>query len=106
MNEPLAPGLALDSLKEYYKQGYDTVRKYTSDAYVILSNRLGARWTELLSFASNLTRVAIDVHYYNLFSNNFNDMSVQQNVDYVRYSRSSNLREITASNSTLSFVGK
>ncbi|OAY68382.1 putative glucan 1,3-beta-glucosidase A [Ananas comosus] len=36
INEPLAPGVTLDSLKKYYQDGYNTVRKYTSDAFVII----------------------------------------------------------------------
>ncbi|CAB4313820.1 unnamed protein product [Prunus armeniaca] len=64
MNEPMAPGVNLDSLKNYYKAGYEAVRKHTSSAYVILSNRLGpADAKELLSFAGGLDRVAIDVHF-------------------------------------------
>lgn len=106
MNEPKAPDLKLDSLKRYYKAGYDTVRKYSSSAYVILSNRLGGEWSELLSFASNLSRVVIDVHFYNLFWENFNKMSVQQNIDYIYRQRSSDLRNVTMSDGPLSFVGK
>lgn len=106
MNEPKAPDLKLDSLKRYYKAGYDTVRKYSSSAYVILSNRLGGEWSELLSFASNLSRVVIDVHFYNLFWENFNKMSVQQNIDYIYRQRSSDLRNVTTSDGPLSFVGK
>ncbi|KDO47043.1 hypothetical protein CISIN_1g046395mg [Citrus sinensis] len=106
MNEPKAPDLKLDSLKTYYKAGYDTVRKYSSSAYVILSNRLGGEWSELLSFASNLSRVVIDVHFYNLFWDNFNKMSVQQNIDYIYRQRSSDLRNVTTSDGPLSFVGE
>ncbi|KAH9669978.1 Mannan endo-1,4-beta-mannosidase [Citrus sinensis] len=106
MNEPKAPDLKLDSLKRYYKAGYDTVRKYSSSAYVILSNRLGGEWSELLSFASNLSRVVIDVHFYNLFWDNFNKMSVQQNIDYIYRQRSSDLRNVTTPDGPLSFVGE
>ncbi|ESR41395.1 Mannan endo-1,4-beta-mannosidase [Citrus sinensis] len=107
INEPLAPGVALDTLKSYYKAGYDAVRKYTSTAYVIMSNRLGpADHKELLSFASGLSRVVIDVHYYNLFSNNFNGLNVQQNIDYVNNQRASDLGAVTTSNGPLTFVGE
>lgn len=107
INEPLAPGVTLDTLKSYYKAGYDAVRKYTSSAYVIMSNRLGpADHKELLSFASGLSRVVIDVHYYNLFSNNFNSLNVQQNIDYVNNQRASDLGAITTSNGPLTFVGE
>ncbi|KAK9990200.1 hypothetical protein SO802_025185 [Lithocarpus litseifolius] len=81
VNEPLAPGVTLDNLKNYYKSGYDAVRKYTPSAYVILSNRLGnADPTELLSFAGNFNHVVID--------------------------RASSLKTVTTSNGPLSFVGE
>ena len=107
MNEPLAPGVTLNDLKKYYKAGYDAVRKYTSNAYVILSNRLGpADSKELLDFARGLNRVAIDVHYYSLFSDMFNNMNVQQNIDFIYNQRASDLSAVTTSNGPLSFVGK
>jgi hypothetical protein len=105
MNEPVAPGVNLDDLKNYYQAGYDAVRKYTSSAYVILSNRLGADPKELLSFAGNLNQAVIDVHYYNLFSDMFNNMDVQQNIDYINNQRASDLQTVTTSNGPLSFVG-
>lgn len=107
MNEPIAPDVNLDTLLKYYKAGHDTVRKYTTTAYVILSNRI--RTTdpkELLSFASSLNNVAIDVHYYNLFSDNFKGMNVQQNVDYINNQRSSDLGALTTPNGPLTFVGE
>eukprot|EP00261_Vitis_vinifera_P017640 XP_010647401.1 PREDICTED: glucan 1,3-beta-glucosidase A [Vitis vinifera] len=107
MNEPLAPGVTLNDLKKYYKAGYDAVRKYTSNAYVILSNRLGpADSKELLDFARSLNRVVIDVHYYSLFSDMFNNMNVQQNIDFIYNQRASDLSAVTTSNGPLSFVGE
>ncbi|XP_059433552.1 probable glucan 1,3-beta-glucosidase A [Corylus avellana] len=107
MNEPVAPGVTLDDLKNYYQAGYDAVRKYTSSAYVILSNRLGeADPKELLSFAGNLNLAVIDVHYYNLFSDMFNNMDVQQNIDYINNQRASDLQTVTTSNGPLTFVGE
>lgn len=107
MNEPTAPGVKLDTLKNYYKQGYDAVRKYTSNAYVILSNRLGgADPKELLSFAGGLQRVVIDVHFYNVFSDWFSRLNAQQNINYIYNQRASELGAITTSNGPLIFVGK
>ena len=107
MNEPLAPGVTLDNLKNYYKSGYDAVRKYTPSAYVILSNRLGnSDPTELLSFVGNFNYVVIDVHFYNLYSDEFSNMTVQQNIDYIKNQRASALKTVTTCNGPLSFVGK
>ncbi|KAJ4715680.1 Glucan 1,3-beta-glucosidase [Melia azedarach] len=107
LNEPLAPGVTLDSLKNYYQQGYSAVRKYTQNAYVIFSNRLGpADSKELLSFASSLSRTVIDVHYYNLFSDSFKNLNVQQNIDYINNQRASALSAVATSNGPLSYVGE
>ncbi|KAI0498587.1 hypothetical protein KFK09_019477 [Dendrobium nobile] len=89
MNEPLAPGVTLDRLEKYYKAGYDTVRKY-SDVYVIIG----------------FSRSVIDVHYYNIFSKIFEDMTVQQNIDYVKKYRASTIKSLTAPNGPHIFIGE
>lgn len=105
MNEPRAPGVTLDALTKYYKAGYDAIRKYTN-AYVILSARLGpADSKELFSLASTMNRVAIDVHYYSLFSDSFTGMTVQQNIDFVNNQRASDLGSLTSANGPLVLVG-
>ncbi|KAK7247451.1 hypothetical protein RIF29_42334 [Crotalaria pallida] len=104
MNEPI--GVNLQSLKKYYQAGYDAVRKHTSSAYVIMSNPLDKDSKVLLSFAETFNRVVIDVHYYNLFSDTFNNMNVQQNIDYIRKQRASDLSSLTTADSPLIFVGE
>jgi hypothetical protein len=109
LNEPLAPGVALPGLKQYYQDGYDAVRRYTPTAYVVISNRLGiADPTELLQFAGGLSGSVLDVHYYNLFESKFANLTVQQNIEYVRNNRSSDLAAVTSKNNgfPLTFVGK
>ncbi|MCD9560254.1 hypothetical protein HAX54_018775 [Datura stramonium] len=107
INEPLAPEVTFDMVQKYYEGGYNAVRKHSSTAYVVMSNRLGpVDPTELLSFASGLKGSVIDVHYYNLFSDMFNNMSVQQNIDFVNTNRSAQLNTITQSNGPLTFVGE
>ncbi|KAE8693258.1 hypothetical protein F3Y22_tig00110814pilonHSYRG00159 [Hibiscus syriacus] len=46
---------------------------------------------ELYSLAVSMNRVAIDVHYYNLFSDNFRSLTPQQNIDYINTQRASDL---------------
>ncbi|KAH1251074.1 putative glucan 1,3-beta-glucosidase A [Glycine max] len=103
MNEP--QGVNLESLKSYYQAGYDAVRKHTSSAYVIMSNPLDRDSKVLLSFAGAFSRVVIDVHYYNLFSDRFSNMNVQQNIDFIKNQRASDLSSLTTSNGPLIFVG-
>ncbi|RZC13008.1 probable glucan 1,3-beta-glucosidase A [Glycine soja] len=104
MNEP--QGVNLESLKSYYQAGYDAVRKHTSSAYVIMSNPLDRDSKVLLSFAGAFSRVVIDVHYYNLFSDRFSNMNVQQNIDFIKNQRASDLSSLTTSNGPLIFVGE
>ncbi|KAL0432726.1 UNVERIFIED_CONTAM: Glucan 1,3-beta-glucosidase [Sesamum latifolium] len=107
INEPLSPGVSLDTLTKYYQAGHDVVRKHSATAYVVLSNRLGpAEPTELFGLVNGLRRSVIDVHYYNLFSSIFDSFTVQQNIDYVYNNRSAQLNHLTTSNGPLIFVGK
>ncbi|KAG2579000.1 probable glucan 1,3-beta-glucosidase A [Panicum virgatum] len=107
LNEPLAPGATLASIMKYYQDGYDAVRRHTSTAYVIMSNRLSASATELLQFAGGFSGAVLDVHYYNLFSSDFDSLTVEQNIDFVRNNRSSDLAAVTSQNGRpLTFVGE
>lgn len=104
MNEP--QGVNLESLKRYYQEGYDAVRKHTSSAYVIMSNPLDRDSKVLLPFVRAFDKVVIDVHYYNLFSDKFSNMNVKQNIDYIKDHRASDLSSLTTSNGPPIFVGE
>lgn len=110
LNEPLAPGATLDSLTKYYQAGYSAVRRHTAAAYVIMSTRLSASAAELLQFAGGFGGGAVlDVHYYNLYTSAFANLTVQQNIDFVTSNRSSDLAAITTQNGMsppLTFVGE
>ncbi|KAJ0732935.1 putative glucan 1,3-beta-glucosidase [Helianthus annuus] len=106
INEPNANGVSLSVLTKYYEAGYKAVRKHAPNAFVVLSNRLSGDSKELFPVASGMTNVVIDVHYYNLFSDIFNDMTVEQNIEYVKTNRSDELQAITTSTGPLTFVGE
>ncbi|XP_010269195.1 PREDICTED: glucan 1,3-beta-glucosidase A-like [Nelumbo nucifera] len=108
MNEPRSPGVTLASLEKYYRAGYDAVRKHSSTAYVVMSNRLGepSEPRELFPLASGLVGSVIDVHYYNLFNDAFYNMTVQENIDFIHTNRSAELNNVTTSNGPLTFVGE
>nr|XP_043615558.1 probable glucan 1,3-beta-glucosidase A [Erigeron canadensis] len=106
INEPRASGVPLSVLTKYYDLGYKAVRKHAPNAFVILSNRLGGEPKELFPLASGMKNVVIDVHYYNLFSSVFDDMTVEENIEFVRTNRSAELQAITTSNGPLTFVGE
>ena len=97
MKDPHALGVTLNNLKNYYKSEYDVVRKYTLSAYVILSNQLGnADPKEQLSFARNFNHVVINMHYYNLYLDEFSNINVQFYA----------LKTVRTSNGPLSFVNQ
>lgn len=107
INEPLSPGVSFETVTEYYKAGYAAVRKHSSTAYVVMSNRLGpSDVTELLPLAGGLERAVIDVHYYNLYDDIFQSMTAQQNIDYVYNQRKGEVSAVTTANGPLSFVGE
>ncbi|XP_047045012.1 probable glucan 1,3-beta-glucosidase A [Lolium rigidum] len=108
MNEPLAPGTSLASLMKYYRDGYHAVRRHSSTAYVVMSNRLGIgeNTTELLDFAGGFTGSVLDVHYYSVFNSIFNNLTVEQNIDFVRTNFSGELAKVTRQNGPLTFVGE
>lgn len=72
-----------------------------------MSNRLGpSEPKELFPPANGLMRSVIDVHYYNIFNDLFENMIAQQNIDFIYNNRSSELNFITTSNGPLTFVGE
>ncbi|XP_043722471.1 uncharacterized protein LOC122669701 isoform X2 [Telopea speciosissima] len=72
-----------------------------------MSNRLGPPYPkELLPLVSDLRGSVIDLHCYNLFSDIFNNMSVQQNIDLVYTNASAQLSSIATPNGHLTFVGE
>ncbi|BFG19237.1 hypothetical protein CerSpe_055110 [Prunus speciosa] len=107
INEPLSPGASLQNVTKFYKAGYAAVRKHSSTAYVVFSNRLGPiEPRELFPLANGLKGSVIDVHYYNLFVSAFDNLTVQQNIDFIHTNRSQELNYVTTSNGPLTFVGE
>ncbi|KAJ0988599.1 hypothetical protein J5N97_006955 [Dioscorea zingiberensis] len=106
INEPRGPDVTLESLEKYYTAGYNAVRRYTTEAYVIMSTRLSADEKELLQFASRFQGSVLDIHYYNLFSDVFDNLSPQQNIDFVNNNRSTQLNSLTISNGPLVLIGE
>lgn len=93
-------------MTKFYKAGYAAVRKHSSTAYVVFSNRLGPMEPrELFPLANGLKGSVIDVHYYNLFVSAFDNLTVQQNIDFIHTNRSQELNYVTTSNGPLTFVG-
>ncbi|GJR32773.1 probable glucan 1,3-beta-glucosidase A [Tanacetum coccineum] len=105
INEPHASGVPVSVLNKYYDAGYKAVRKHAPNAFVILATRLSGDAKEFFPLAKGMQKVVIDVHYYNLFSDIFNDMTVEQNINFIQTNRSNDLQDITTSDGPLTFVG-
>jgi hypothetical protein len=73
-----------------------------------MSNRLGIgeNTTELLEFAGAFPGSVLDVHYYTVFNSIFNNLTVDQNIDFIRTNFSGELSKVTTHNGPLTFVGK
>ncbi|XP_052190885.1 probable glucan 1,3-beta-glucosidase A [Diospyros lotus] len=108
LNEPLLPAVPLETLLRYYRAGYEAVRRHSSEAYVLFSNRLGfdpSNPIELLPLATELRGSVIDVHYYHCFMGIFKNMTLQQNIDFLYANSSVELNQLTESGA-LVFVGE
>ncbi|CAA3002070.1 probable glucan 1,3-beta-glucosidase A [Olea europaea subsp. europaea] len=108
INEPLASGVSLETVTKFYRAGYDAVRKHSQTAYVVLADRLGSgNVKELFPLASELSKPVVDVHYYNLFSSIFDNLTVEQNIEYVYNNRTRELNDIlTANDAPLILIGE
>ena len=96
----------MDTLVSYYQQGYQTVRKYSSTAYVIVCQRIGnADPLELYRVNIGSTKVIVDLHYYNLFDTVFINMNSTQNIDIIYKSREAQLQQLNNASGPLIFIG-
>ncbi|KAI3946232.1 hypothetical protein MKW92_001446 [Papaver armeniacum] len=111
LNEPHDKEVDLDTLVKYYKDGYDIVRSYSDKPYVIMCQLIGngANPMELHDAITNmgLSKVVLDLHYYNLFYDPlFKNMSPQQNIDFIRNNRASEIKSLSTANGPLVFIGE
>ncbi|KAF5199656.1 Glucan 1,3-beta-glucosidase [Thalictrum thalictroides] len=107
LNEPSYSQVPLNVLVSYYSKGYDIVRKYSSTAYVIISQRIGTpEPAELFHAKIGASNLVVDVHYYNLFDTSFQKMGVSDNIDYIYKSRKAELNTLNAASNALVFVGE
>ncbi|KAI3665069.1 hypothetical protein L6452_43686 [Arctium lappa] len=107
LNEPSAATVPLDTLVSYYKQGYQTIRKHSSTAYVIICQRIGnADPRELYEANIGPSNLVLDLHYYNLFNNFFVNKSAAENIQFIFKNRQPQLQALNNSNGPLVFIGE
>eukprot|EP00257_Ricinus_communis_P011953 XP_002533566.2 probable glucan 1,3-beta-glucosidase A isoform X1 [Ricinus communis] len=107
LNEPSAASVPLEVLVPYYKQGYEIVRKYSPNAYVIICQRIGnADPLELYQANIGSHNIVVDLHYYNLFDTFFVNMSSEDNIQFIYKSREAQLQALNSANGPLIFIGE
>lgn len=107
LNEPSTYGVPLDVLVSYYWKGYQIVRKYSSEAYVIFCQRIGnADPMELYTANIGDVKTVVDLHYYNLFDAFFNNLSATDNIQFVYKNRQPQVQTLNNANGPLLFIGK
>jgi hypothetical protein len=106
VNEPQARFVPLDTLKAYYRQAYNIVRKHSANTYVVMSELLWDDPNNLVDLGKEFENAIIDLHYYNAFGPTFANMNIQQNIDFIYKQRMQEIERLNAnSNGLLSFVG-
>ena len=106
LNEPQEADVPLDTLKDYYKRGYQIIRKYSADTYVVLCQLLGAKANAFVDLGTGFSNAILDLHYYNVFGSPFGTLSVQENIDYVNNTRRDEIESLNQDgNGLLTFIG-
>ncbi|KAJ4776127.1 hypothetical protein LUZ62_060384 [Rhynchospora pubera] len=107
LNEPSAASVPLDMLISYYKKGYQIVRNYSSTAYVIMCQRIGnADPIELYQANIGSSNVVVDLHYYNLFDQSFDNLTGVQNIQFIYNNRAVQLETLNSANGLLVYIGE
>ncbi|MCL7034587.1 hypothetical protein MKW94_006640, partial [Papaver nudicaule] len=108
LNNPKVP---FHTLKKYYKDGYDIVRNHSSTAYVIMCQLMGndsinPAPADLYNANIGKSKVVLDLHYYNVHNSIFENMSAEQNVNYLYNIRKTEMNSLNAVDGPLIFIGE
>ncbi|KAI4155659.1 MAG: hypothetical protein LQ340_000848 [Diploschistes diacapsis] len=83
VNEPLGSSLNMDSVKQYYYDGWGSVRQNNGDTVVTIHDAfesITTYWNGFMNTASGVNNVALDTHIYQIFSDDQVAMSPPQHV--------------------------
>lgn len=86
LNEPLTPSLDLNTVRQFYYDGYYQQRDYSSSRTVVLHDGFQTTnyWNGMLTPSdNNAQQVVMDHHEYQVFTPELNAMSPAQHRDYV-----------------------
>ncbi|KAL2013012.1 hypothetical protein VTN00DRAFT_537 [Thermoascus crustaceus] len=74
LNEPFGPGgVQIDPLKQFYYDGWGTIREYSNDTTVVLHDAFQAieSWNGFMSPNTGVWYVMMDTHHYEIFENRY-----------------------------------
>ncbi|XP_026456821.1 uncharacterized protein LOC113357588 [Papaver somniferum] len=114
LSEPHSPEVPFDTLQKYYNDGYDIVRKHSATTYVImcqLTGNNGANPDPAVLYHANTgngkSNVVVDLHYDNLYNSLFfQNMSPQENINYLYNPRKTQINSLNAADGPLVFIGE
>ncbi|KAI3852318.1 hypothetical protein MKX03_018963 [Papaver bracteatum] len=113
LSEPHSPDVPFKTLQKYYNDGYNILRKHSATAYVImcqLTSDNGANPDPAVLYNANTgkgkSNIVVDLHYYNLNPSIFNNMSLQENINYLYATRKTQIKSLNVANGPLVFIGE
>jgi len=83
LNEPSIPGgVQIDPLKQFYYDGWGTVRDYSNDTTVVLHDGFQPvdSWNGFMSPNTDVWYVMMDTHHYEVFENQYLAQNIDQHV--------------------------
>jgi glucan 1,3-beta-glucosidase len=82
VNEPLGPSLNMDEIKQFYENGWQTIRDTGSDTGVVIHDAFQAYgyWNDFMALPDYFN-VILDHHNYQVFSAGQLQQTIQQHVD-------------------------
>lgn len=84
MNEPFPQrGVNMDKLKQFYYDGWGTIREYNPNTQVVISDAFQdpPSWNGFMSPSAGISNTILDTHHYQVFDHTMVTWSINQHVD-------------------------
>jgi glucan 1,3-beta-glucosidase len=82
LNEPASWAINVNVLKDFYVDAYDVVRSYEPSIYVGFHDAFTGGWGTFFA-DKEMTNIFLDIHLYQVFGDQWGEMSIQEHIDYV-----------------------
>lgn len=107
------PAVDIPTLQDYYKRGYDAVRKHSPNSYIVLNPLISPfesgvedHWTNFMNPDQGYSKVVLDLHYYSCFGGPGDTTNADQNINYINNDRRAQIQEFKQKNPKLQIVGE